>query len=467
LSLETEPVEQVVNILLVDDQPENILVLRSTLEALGQNLLVAHSGREALRHVLNHDCALIILDVVMPDLDGFETAQLIRERESSRQIPIVFLTAGDRSEARAFRGYSVGAVDYIHKPFHPEVMRSKASVFVELAKKTELVREQSRRLRETEQREHERQIAEATQRHQAESYRIRGELLVKEMEAAKARAALELAEARSQLLADLERKNVELDRARTQAERESRFKSTFLAGISHELRTPLNGILGFSEMLQQEFFGPLNAMQKEHIGLVVESGRHLLALVNDVLDISKLEAGRMELALEPTTLASMTGAALETVRPLAEKQGVTLELDAAASLPIVVVDPVRIRQVLYNLLSNAIKFTRAGGRVLVRARKAGEEIEIVVEDTGVGIRPEDMPRLFREFEQIEPERFAGEAKPEGTGLGLAVSKRLVELHRGSIAIESRVNEGTTVSVRIPLARTIEVGAATAPEQEGA
>ncbi len=443
--------DQKVNILLVDDQPENLLVLRSTLEGLGQNLVLARSGREALKYLLSNDCALIILDVLMPDIDGFDTAQLIREREACRQIPIIFLTAGDRSDAKVWKGYSVGAVDYIHKPFDPDVLRSKTHVFVELAKKTGLIKEQERLLREQAKREHDREIEETTRRHEAESYRIKGELLLKEMEAAKAKAAIELAETRADLLANLERKNAELERAKSQAERESSFKSKFLAGMSHELRTPLNAIIGFSEMLEQELFGTLNERQKEYVGLVLQSGRHLLALVNDILDISKVEAGRMSLACERLTFDKVVASVADITRALAVRQGVTLDLGVTPNLPEINVDLLRMKQVLYNLLSNAIKFTPAGGVVILSARAVGRELEFTIEDSGIGIKPEDLPRLFHEFEQLEVPKGALPAKPEGTGLGLALTQRLLALHGGTIAVRSEPGRGTRVTVRLPLA----------------
>ncbi|MEZ0228838.1 MAG: ATP-binding protein [Planctomycetota bacterium] len=456
----TAATDDKVNVLLVDDQPENLLALRSTLEGIGQNLVTARSGREALKYLLTHDCALIILDVLMPEIDGFETAQLIREREACRQIPIIFLTAGDRNDDKVFKGYSVGAVDYLHKPFNMEVLRSKTHVFVELAKKTELIKKQERLLRESEKRDHEREIEETKRRHEAESYRIKGELLLKEMEAAKARAALELAETRAHLLGDLEKKNAELERAKLQAERESSFKSKFLAGMSHELRTPLNAIIGFSEMLEQELFGSLNERQKEYVGLVLQSGRHLLALVNDILDISKVEAGRMSLDRERMSFDKVVASVADITRALAVRQGVTLDLGVPRGLPEIDVDLLRMKQVLYNLLSNAIKFTPAGGVVVLTARTSGAELEFSIEDSGIGIKPEDLPRLFHEFEQIEVPKGALPVKPEGTGLGLALTKRLVALHGGTIAIESEPQRGTRVRVRVPLADApVRAGAA--------
>ncbi len=403
--LASEPV----NILLVDDQPEGLLALEAVLEDLGQNLVKASTGAEALRRLLADDFAVILLDVQMPLMDGYETARYIRARPRCRHTPIIFLTAGDKADAQMIRGYAVGAVDYMFKPLEATTLRSKVSVFVELAKKNDLIQRQSAELRRSEQ------------------------------------AARELAAARAGLLVDLENKNLELESARARAERESQFKSSFLAGMSHELRTPLNAIIGFTELLEQEIAGPLAPTQHEYVGHVLQSGRHLLSLVNDFLDLSKIEAGRMELRREWIAPAVVVDAVRGAIAPLALKQGVTVEIDLP-ELPDLYVDAVRLRQVLYNLLSNAIKFTPRGGWVQLRATSDPTQLVLSVADSGIGIRSRDLPRLFREFEQLDA---GGGHKPEGTGLGLALTKRLVELHGGTVDVASEPGEGSTFTVILP------------------
>jgi signal transduction histidine kinase len=254
---------------------------------------------------------------------------------------------------------------------------------------------------------------------------------------------------RRALQAELERRREEaahLTRAEQQARLRSEHKSKFLASMSHELRTPLNAILGFGELLQQPEFGPLNERQADFVANIVASGRHLLNLVNDLLDLSKIEAGRMTLNRERVDASVMVDGLRASVQPLADKQGVTLEVDVARGLPPLLVDPLRLRQILYNLLSNAIKFTAAGGRVRLRVARAGANVRIDVTDTGIGIAEQDLPRLFRDFEQIES---PSGTKPDGTGLGLALSRRLAQMHGGDIRVESALGRGSTFTLVLP------------------
>jgi signal transduction histidine kinase len=234
--------------------------------------------------------------------------------------------------------------------------------------------------------------------------------------------------------------------ANAQLERRNRSKSEFLANMSHELRTPLHAIIGFSELLHDEIHAAnLDPSQRAYVGHILESGRHLLALINDVLDMSRVEAGRIDLRREHTSSHDVALRTAEIVRPLAVKQGVTFDVEASHDAPQIYVDPLRMKQVLYNLLSNAIKFTPKGGRVHLRISSTDDVVTIAVEDTGIGMRAEDLPRLFREFERLETND-----EHEGTGLGLALTKRLVELHGGSIHVESELGAGSTFRVELPV-----------------
>ena len=226
----------------------------------------------------------------------------------------------------------------------------------------------------------------------------------------------------------------------------SRHKSEFLANMSHELRTPLNAVIGFSEMLQERYFGDLTAKQAEYVKDIHEAGGHLLSLINDILDLSKVEAGRMELDLTQVNVGATIESALTLVRERAARHGIHVSMDTDASLETIRADERRVKQILLNLLSNAVKFTPDGGRINVGARRNSQAVEISVSDTGVGISPQVQKVVFEEFRQVGKDAAR---KAEGTGLGLALTKRLVELHGGSIKVESAPSVGTTFTFTLP------------------
>jgi len=372
------------NVLLVDDHEENLVALEAVLGDLGCELVRARSGNEALRCLLKQKFAVMLLDVQMPEMDGYEVARYARDNLHTREVPIIFLTAANQTEAAMLRGYGSGAVDYLLKPFNPSVLRSKVRVFLELA-------------------------------------------------SSRQRLALTMRE---------------LEQARQEAERASRFKSQFLANMSHELRTPLNAIIGFGELLEDPQSGSLTPEQSEFVRHIVASGKHLVDLMNDILDLARIEAGRVEIRRERVATASLIESVRDVVRAMAVKKGIDLVCNVDGRLPDAHLDPVRVKQILYNLLSNGIKFTPVPGQVRLNATADDRALVLSVQDTGIGIRPSDRARLFHEFERIDPERGP---KQEGTGLGLALTKKLVELHGGSIEVESEPGKGSTFSVRLPLA----------------
>ena len=248
------------------------------------------------------------------------------------------------------------------------------------------------------------------------------------------------------LAANVNRMNDELRRLYMELEAVSRHKSEFLASMSHELRTPLNAIIGFSQVLREEMFGPVNEKQAEYLDDIVSSGNYLLSPINDVLDLSKVEAGQVELEVQPFSVREALERGVVMVRERATEDGVEVALEADPDVDVVEGDERRIKQVIFNLLSNAVKFTPPGGAVDVSAARVNGEVRIAVADTGPGIALEDHERIFEEFQQTE----AGLGQQEGTGLGLALSKRFVELHGGRIWLESEPGNGSTFVFTLPV-----------------
>jgi signal transduction histidine kinase len=245
--------------------------------------------------------------------------------------------------------------------------------------------------------------------------------------------------------ANVNRMNDELRRLYTELEAASQHKSEFLANMSHELRTPLNAIIGFSQVLRDEMVGSVNEKQAEYLDDIISSGGHLLSLINDVLDLSKVEAGQVELEVHPFSLREALERGVVMVRERATEDGVRVAFVADPEVDVVDGDERRIKQVIFNLLSNAVKFTPAGGEVDVSATRANGEVRVSVADTGPGVAPEDRDRIFEEFQQSE----TGVGQREGTGLGLALSKRFVELHGGRIWVESELGRGSTFTFALP------------------
>jgi signal transduction histidine kinase len=247
------------------------------------------------------------------------------------------------------------------------------------------------------------------------------------------------------LAANVNQMNDELRRLYKELETASQHKSDFLASMSHELRTPLNAIIGFSQVLREGMVGEVNAKQQEYLDDILSSGNHLLSLINDVLDLSKVEAGQVELEVAPFSLQEALARGVVMVRERATKDGVQVTIAESGDVNIVEGDERRVRQVIFNLLSNAVKFTPSGGSVDVRATQVNGEVRVSVSDTGPGIAPGDLERIFEEFQQTE----AGLEQREGTGLGLALSRRLVELHGGRIWVESEIDTGSTFVFTLP------------------
>ena len=379
------PPDDRVNILLVDDQPANLVALEAMLQGLGQNLIKAESGREALRWLLTHEFAVILLDVKMPEMDGFETAQLIRERDKSRHTPILFLTAGDNTQTQVVRGYAVGAVDYLVKPVVPEFVRSKVAVFVELAKKNELLRRQAKLLAESEQ------------------------------------AALELAETRAELVRDLEHKNRELE--------------SFSYAVSHDLRAPLRRIDSFSRAVLESQGDRLDEAGQRFLSRVREASQHMSQLIDDVLHLSRVT--RADLRDQEVDLSSIASLILTRLQESEPER----KMDAKVRPGVLVTgDSQLLKIAMENLLENAWKFTakEPESRIEFGTTQAGGEATYFVRDNGAGFDMTYADRLFGPFQRLHPQ---GEFS--GNGIGLATVQRIIHRHGGRVWAEGLLGQGAT------------------------
>jgi signal transduction histidine kinase len=403
-----------VNILLVDDQSQNLLALEAVLEELGENLVKARSGRDALRCLLEQDFAVILLDVHMPDMDGFETAALIRERLRSSYTPIIFLTAAHRNENHISRGYSLGGVDYILKPVVPEILRSKVSVFVELARKTELVRHQSELLRAIERREHERLLADT----------------------------------RALLLADLECKNLELEKGRSILEEKVRDLARanedleqFAYVASHDLQEPLRMVTMYVQLLARRNQGKLSEGSDDFIRFAQEGAARMHQLIHSLLEYSRI--GARAKVFEPVDFEVLFEEVMKNLQVAREESGAVVTHDR---MPVVGGDAAQLRTLLQNLIGNAIKFRGAGTPRIHLAAEAGEkEWVFSVKDNGIGIDPEHADRIFVIFQRLH----ARESYP-GTGIGLTICKKIVQRHGGRIWVESEPGKGATFKFTLPM-----------------
>jgi signal transduction histidine kinase len=410
-------------ILIVDDLPEKLLVYRTLLEDLDAQIVEAHSGTEALKRVLEGEFAVILLDVNMPDIDGLETANLVRRHKNGRHTPIIFITSY-ADEMQTARGYELGAVDYILSPVIAPVLRTKVRVFVDLY--------EARAALSLSNQELETRVAERTAELQKSNERLHAEIA----ERLRAEAEREALLAREKVL-------------RAEAEELSRLKDEFLATMSHELRTPLNAIFGWITLLRTRRLD--EATQERALETIERNARAQKRLIEDLLDVSRIVTGKVALELVTVDPRRVVEAALETMHPAAQTKGLKIVplLDTGAGT--VRGDFARLQQVVCNLLSNAIKFTDAGGHVEVCLARRNGEVEISVADSGQGIKAEFLPLVFDRFRQ---EDGSISRRHGGLGLGLAIVRHLVELHAGSVDAQSAgEGRGAKFIVRLPVRET--------------
>jgi signal transduction histidine kinase len=393
------------SILIVDDTPANLVALEAVLEPLGVRIVRATTGREAIEYVVREPFAVVLLDVQMPAMDGFEVARRIRETAAGAEVPIIFLTAIHDDEAYARKGYASGGADYVTKPFEPEVLRARVRAFVDLFQQRERLR-----------------LAQVGAR------------------------TRERDEALERLAALLERERT----ARREAEIANRAKDEFLATVSHELRTPLGAILGWATIARRHANSP-EAVRA--LAIIERNARVQMAIVEDVLDLGRILRGGMRLEISATKVADAVDGAALSARPAADAKKVNLRVAVDPGVGVISADAARLQQIVTNLLSNAIKFTPAGGHVELTALRVESKIAIQVRDDGEGIHAEFLPHLFEPFRQGDGSTTRRHA---GVGLGLAIVKQLVDAHGGEIRVHSDgEGKGAVFTVNLPASAMLE------------
>ena len=388
-----------VNILMVDDQPAKLLSYEAVLGPLGENLIKASSGTEALETLLRTDIAVVLIDVHMPDLDGFELAQMIHQHPRHQRAAIIFVSAVHMTDIDRLRGYEVGGVDYVSVPIVPEILRARVSVFADLYRKTQELEHLNAEL--------ERRVKERT----------------------------------SELEASTERLRESEDALRETDKR----KDEFLAMLAHELRNPLAPIRNAVEYLRMRAEADPSVRWSHDV--IDRQVDHLTRLVDDLLDVNRITRGRLEIRRERSDLGEILRCAVDTIQAAIQERGQGLHVSLPAEPVWMNADVVRMTQVFLNLLDNASKFTPEGGSIWITAERAGDHAIVRLKDTGAGITPEELPQLFQMFYQI---RRSTAGTQGGLGIGLALVRLLVELHGGTVeAMSEGYDRGSEFVVRLP------------------
>ena len=404
----------VVNILIVDDEPKNLLVLETVLDDPGYRLIRANSGEEALLALMAKEFAVLVLDVRMPGMTGFELAELVKERKKTARIPIIFLTAYYNEDQHILEGYGSGAVDYLHKPVNAAVLRSKVAVFAELHRKGRALEVANRSL-----------LAEVAERRHAE---------------------VRLSELNDTLERRVTERTEALQASEAQLREANRRKDEFLATLAHELRNPLAPVRTAVQVLRLR--GGATPELQWPSEVIERQVQAMSRLIDDLMDVSRINQGKIELRREPVALAAILEDAVEATRPLIDECRHELVTELPPRALMLNADATRLSQAFTNLLNNAAKYTDPGGRIEIGARESGEHVIVTVRDSGIGIPADRLATVFEMFSQVET---ALSRSRGGLGIGLSLTQQLVQMHGGSVQAHSNgLGQGSEFEVILPL-----------------
>ena len=396
-----------INILMVDDQPDKLLSYETILADLGENLIRANSGKEALELLLRKEIAVLLVDVCMPELDGFELASMIRSHPRFQKTAIILVSSVMVEDAHRLKGYDSGAMDYVSVPIIPEILRAKVAIFADLYRKTEALEKLNREL--------EQRVAERT--------------------------------------AQIEISLRKAEEARRESDEANQLKDEFLAVLSHELRTPLNAITGWAHMLQAG--GLDQETQTKAVETINRNALLQARLISDLLDVSRIVSGKLRLELKPVDLPSVVRAAVDSIRPTAQAKEIQIDMTLECDPGHIRGDAFRLQQVVWNLLSNATKFTARKGNIQISLQEMNSHVELIVQDDGPGIRPDFLPHIFEPFRQGD----SSSTRPhQGLGLGLAIVHNLLQLHGACVQARNREGRpGALFKVVLPVTSPLPEG----------
>ena len=435
-----------IEILIVEDSPTQAERLRRLIQSLHYNARVAANGQLALAAIRERKPHLVLSDIVMPEMNGYDLCRAIKSDPTLRDIPVILVTSlNDPKDI--IRGIECGADNFIRKPYAEDYLLNRISHMLmnQKLRKNQNVEigialylgDQKHFINAERQ-----QILDLLISTYEQAVQVNGELQARE------RQVIELNMRLAHHAAELETTNREIALKNLELAEASRMKSAFIANMSHELRTPLNAIIGFTGALLMKLPGPLTADQDKQLTTIRASARHLLSLINDILDVAKIEAGKVTLLIEPVPCHHLIAEVADTLRPLAQQKGLTLEVDAGEQPVVIDTDRRALTQILINLLNNAIKFTEQGSvriSLLQREEDGGVVTEMSITDSGAGIREEDQAKLFQAFSQLDS---TSTRHVEGAGLGLYLCQNLANAIGGALFFNSDYGQGSTFTLAL-------------------